>query len=233
MNKRGYTLRFGLVAIVATLVAGVASFAVAPQASAQDEMVRAGELTISPGNQGTVSLEALNIDSPGLGAWQVDVIFDPAVVSAVSCSSPQTFSFCNASFGADRVRSLGATSTGLLGDTTLASITFSCDQTGAATNLMVVIRTLVDATAGAPQPIPAQVVHGSVSCTAPAQGGIPGDVDCNGAVTSVDALLILQYEAGLLSVLPCPQNADVSGDGEISPVDALLILQHVAGLIQL
>ena len=61
--------------------------------------------------------------------------------------------------------------------------------------------------------------------------GVPGDVNCNGSVSSIDAALILQLDAGLLDSLPCAQNADLSGDGEINSVDAALVLQHVAGLI--
>ncbi len=61
--------------------------------------------------------------------------------------------------------------------------------------------------------------------------GVPGDVDCDGSVSSIDASLILQLDAGLLDSLPCAQNADLNGDGEINSVDAALVLQRVAGLI--
>ena len=59
----------------------------------------------------------------------------------------------------------------------------------------------------------------------------PGDVNCDGRVTSRDAQLVLQFEAGLIRSLPCQENADVNGDGEINSVDAALILQFVAGLL--
>ena len=58
-----------------------------------------------------------------------------------------------------------------------------------------------------------------------------GDVDCDGLITSIDAALVLQFDAGLIDELDCLHNADVNGDGNIDSVDALLILQHVAGLI--
>ena len=57
-----------------------------------------------------------------------------------------------------------------------------------------------------------------------------GDVNCDGAVTSVDAALILQLEAGLIAALPCPANGDLSGDGSVDSIDAALILQFTAGL---
>jgi hypothetical protein len=58
-----------------------------------------------------------------------------------------------------------------------------------------------------------------------------GDVDCDSAVTSLDALLILQHNAGLLTGLPCQGNADLNSNGSIDSIDALIVLQTVAGLI--
>ena len=59
----------------------------------------------------------------------------------------------------------------------------------------------------------------------------PGDTNCNGAVDSIDALLILQFVAGLLGSLACAEAADVNGDGSINSIDAAIILQFVAGLL--
>ncbi len=64
-----------------------------------------------------------------------------------------------------------------------------------------------------------------------APGDHSGDVDCDGQVTSVDAALMLQYGAGLLSHLGCQQNGDINRDGQINSLDALLVLQYVAGLL--
>lgn len=59
----------------------------------------------------------------------------------------------------------------------------------------------------------------------------PGDADCSGHVSSIDALLVLQYGAGLIPELPCREAADVNQDGGVNSLDATLILQYVAGLI--
>ncbi len=60
---------------------------------------------------------------------------------------------------------------------------------------------------------------------------LPGDVNCDGRVNSIDAAYILQYQAGLISGLPCQAKGDLNHDGRIDSIDAALILQFVAGLI--
>jgi hypothetical protein len=57
---------------------------------------------------------------------------------------------------------------------------------------------------------------------------VAGDADCNGAVNSVDAALVLQYDARLLGELPCKSSADVNRDGSANAIDAALILQTEA-----
>lgn len=57
-----------------------------------------------------------------------------------------------------------------------------------------------------------------------------GDVDCSMEVSSIDAALVLQFDAQLLNALQCPELADISGDDRSNSLDALLILQLVAGL---
>lgn len=56
-----------------------------------------------------------------------------------------------------------------------------------------------------------------------------GDVDCANGTTSIDAALVLQFSAALLTTLPCEDAADVSGDEQIGAVDATIILQISAG----
>jgi len=58
-----------------------------------------------------------------------------------------------------------------------------------------------------------------------------GDANRNGAVTSVDATLILQHGAGLLTALPCPNGGDANRDGRVDAIDAALVLQFDAGLL--
>ncbi|MBN2533640.1 MAG: endo-1,4-beta-xylanase [Spirochaetales bacterium] len=56
-----------------------------------------------------------------------------------------------------------------------------------------------------------------------------GDVDGDGEINIVDALLIAQYYVGLVTI--DTTNADTNCDGSIDIVDALLIAQYYVGLI--
>ena len=61
-----------------------------------------------------------------------------------------------------------------------------------------------------------------------------GDVNCDGAATSVDAALVLQVVAALIdrAALPCDDSIDADPrDGGVTSIDALAILQSSAGLI--
>ncbi len=81
--------------------------------------------------------------------------------------------------------------------------------------------------------IAAVVIVGGLLAMQPGKtaGSLAGDANCDGTVNSIDAAIVLQSSAGLISSVPCPQNADVNGDGAINSVDAALILQYAAGLI--
>ncbi len=52
-----------------------------------------------------------------------------------------------------------------------------------------------------------------------------GDVNCDGITNSIDSLLILQFDAGLIPSLACIQDADVNEDGFINAIDAALLIQ--------
>jgi hypothetical protein len=59
----------------------------------------------------------------------------------------------------------------------------------------------------------------------------PGDVDEDGSIDIVDALLVAQYYVGLNPSDFNAAYADVDCDGGVDIVDALLIAQHYVGLI--
>lgn len=59
-----------------------------------------------------------------------------------------------------------------------------------------------------------------------------GDLNCDLEVDSTDALLALQYVAGIVLSAPCYVQGDVDCDGELEAVDALATLLDLAGLAQ-
>ncbi|MBN2536127.1 MAG: hypothetical protein JXB88_24815 [Spirochaetales bacterium] len=59
----------------------------------------------------------------------------------------------------------------------------------------------------------------------------PGDVNLDGEINSVDALLVAQFYVGLNPSNFNVDNADTNCDGSIDIVDALLIAQYYVGLI--
>ena len=71
----------------------------------------------------------------------------------------------------------------------------------------------------------------AMDCGAPATATGTGDANCDGETNPVDALIILQYHAGLSATLPCLGSADVNLDTRVNSIDVLLVLQFAAGLI--
>jgi hypothetical protein len=123
-----------------------------------------------------VNLEALNIGAPGLGAWTIDIAYDPAVLSAVSCT-PAQGGVCNTAYGANTVRVSGASAMGVAGNNLLASITFDCDVEGSS-SVTPTIDLLVDATIGDPQPITTATAQGgTITCTQVAPTSTTAPVD--------------------------------------------------------
>jgi len=61
-----------------------------------------------------------------------------------------------------------------------------------------------------------------------------GDVNGDGKVDALDASLVLQYDAGLITFTEEQIiRADVNGDGKVDVLDASLILQYDAGLLRI
>ena len=229
-THKGRGLGFRVAAAFAFALA--AGLFASSQASAQDPTISIGRATLAVGSGVTLDLNALDIDDPGLGAWIIDISYDPDLVTAIACDSHPA-GLCNADFTESAVRTIGATAGGLEGDLTLVSITFQCLDVG-TTALAVNATEVADATIGDPQDIDVEVEHGSVGCVSSAPPPPPselGDVNCDGRVNSVDAALILQYDARRISSLDCPQNADMNDDGRINSVDAAIILQIEAGIL--
>jgi hypothetical protein len=152
------------------MLAGLASFALAllalPAVSAQTAAIQIGSATVENGQEAVVGLQALGMPEPGLGAWTVDIAYDPSVLSVVECDE-DSGSVCNPNYAGtgDTIRVAGAVGAGRTGDVILASVTFACDQEGASA-LILTVGVLTDATPGVPRPIDAATENGVIACVA-------------------------------------------------------------------
>jgi hypothetical protein len=122
---------------------------------------------------------------------------------------------CTSEFSiTEQVVATGATPTPTASNTPTITLTPTITNTPPPTNTPAPTHT----------PPPVATATPSKSC---------GDVNDNGSVDSVDALLVLQLSAGLIQTVPNAPSADVNHSGTINPIDAQLILQEGAGLIPL
>lgn len=88
----------------------------------------------------------------------------------------------------------------------------------------------------APDEIAINITNGKISVQEAAGTGdgdiVLGDVNSDGEVDFIDAILLLKYDAGLITFSDTQKkNGDVNSDGEADFVDAILVLKYDAGLI--
>lgn len=146
----------------AAAIALIAGIIIISQVSAQLPTVKATSATINPSATGSVELQAVDIGSPGLGAWEIGITYDSSLLTAVSCDGSQG-SVCNTNFASNRVQIAGANAGGLEGTTVLASITFRCNREGSS-ELSIVLDEFADATTGGPRPIGPGINAGRITC---------------------------------------------------------------------
>ena len=203
------------VALVAFLTPSSLSAASGTLAIGSASTFRTGEVT--------VELVA-DVDQPGLGAWTIDVAYDPEILSARWCVEayidPPGMAQCYA-YRADAMRATGISASGLEGPNVLAKIALTC-RTSGMSPLALDVRFFEDATIDNPTPIDVTVTDGWVTCVE------RGDVDCSGTVDPRDALALLQFAAGLTAAPLCPQFSDFDQNGVLDTRDAFFILHLVA-----
>jgi hypothetical protein len=122
--------------------------------------------TAAVGATAALELSAGGLAEPGLGAWTIDIEYDQDLLSVSACEvSPDALAVCNTEAGeGTKVRLAGATAEGLLGEVSLATVTFTCDAAGTA-DVTLVPDTFADATIGGPRNIDETVTNGTVTCT--------------------------------------------------------------------
>jgi len=178
-----------------------------------------------------ISIEALAVPAPGLGAFTIDATYDPSALTLAECSADPAGSFemalCSPDYGPNTIRTTGIRpECGLVGDVPLADLTFDPAPPVCPDDLLVSVETLADCDGSDLSPI---VDH----------KWWVGDADRDFDKDAVDAMFILQYVVGLRDGSDqCPPppgaihlpSADADCDGDVDAVDAMFVLQHVVGL---
>jgi hypothetical protein len=125
--------------------------------------IQMGAATAQLGAEAKADLKALAVGAPGLGAWTIEVAYDPTVVSVTGCTGTET-SACNTHKDDHTIRLAGANGVGLQGDATLMTLTFQCKAAGTSP-LKVTVEVFADATIGDPLAINAPTQDGSFTCS--------------------------------------------------------------------
>ena len=133
-------------------------------AGGSNATVAVDNATARVGEEASVELKVLDVGTPGLGAWTIDVSFDADIVSASTCTTNQAFAYCNAKFDSDTIRTVGADAQGASGDVSISTITFRCEKAGSS-DLTISVDTLADATIGNPTDINHTEQDGSITCS--------------------------------------------------------------------
>lgn len=152
----------GLGLVAAAAVAAIGAGLLVTSVLAVSGTVAIGSASAAPGDTATVGLTS-NVPSPGLGAWTVDIDYDPTVVTVGTCT-PEQGGVCNPAYTATSVRITGASAMGLEGDTSLGSIDFDCGDAEGSSALTLTVSVFADATAGAPADIDYTATNGVIDC---------------------------------------------------------------------
>jgi hypothetical protein len=188
--------------------------------------IQQGTCGYGVGDSFTVQVNIVLPPDGGYSGFHVQLAWDRGVLSATSkgildCGNSSI------SVGSDHASadcSYGETRTG---EPAIVDATLTCDEPGQAT-LDLSGTTLTD---GDGQPVTPILINSGIFCE-PGQHGGPGlgDASCNGTTNSIDAALVLQYDAGLLPGDDCLLGADLNFDDRVNSIDASIILQCSAGL---
>ena len=141
------------------------------------DRITISSLDLAVGEQGVVAIEA---DAPGLGAWTIDVHYEPSVVSFLSCVELEDMGggsletgVCSEQSAPPRVRVRGASAAGLQSLSTLAQIVFRCETQG-ATELRLDFQAGGDATIAVPQPPRNfEIQNGTITCSSALPAELP------------------------------------------------------------
>lgn len=133
-------------ALVASALVALAAWAAVIGVASAANSVSAGSATVVPDGSGSVDVTA-SAPAAGLGAWEIDIVYDPAVITVDSCDEGSVgLNLCSVDLVADNtVRVVGADAGGADGDLTLATINFTAvGEDGDCGDLSVTVNQFAD-----------------------------------------------------------------------------------------
>ena len=180
----------------------------------------------------TVKVEVSFANNTGISGSIIDVTYDADVLTVVGVEQGALLN--NAFFQAKydvpgEICADFAAIDALVGDAPAFVITFTVKE-DAELGEFSLAASSDDTTDGAVVPNQLEVQSGSL--TLEIVDFLWGDVNNSGVADGADAVLILQYAAGLIDLedMAKPQAGNTNGDANIDGADAVLIMQYAAGI---
>ena len=206
----------------------------------------AGEGTIPQGGHFSVQVVAQDVNESlkGLAGMLLDLTYDPAqvrVVSATPGTIPDSIAEVNTEYTEGKIRFAFVNASldpALPADTVLLTVQFQAldtekidDNISFQVDVIEAYKLDDAATPGGFTSITAAGQQESGTVVEPTY--LLGDVNGDGKVSVLDARLILQHIASLVSLSDeALLAADVNQDEEISIIDVRILLQYIAGLVE-
>jgi len=196
-------------------------------ASGQEVSVKS-DYQANTGETIDISIDMVNAQS--IGAIDITLTYDSSVLTATKVSSSDLTSGSMISGNTDvkGTVTIGIVDvSGFSGDGSIAKITFEVIGSDNDTSSLTLSSVSASDTNFNDVTLTTQNGKFTVGTSA---CGVPGDLNEDGKVTSLDALMTFQISVGIIETNQC---ADVNGDGKVTSLDALILLQKAVGLITL
>lgn len=214
--------------MLAALCAYLAVDEVRPAAGGDAVVITGTSGAFLSGGEVTVEVYAENVPEPGVGAFNIDVLYENThALSYVGCTS--NVAYCGTFTGG--VRLAGAIAQGATGRVSIANLRFNGGGRPETTHITFVVNQFATPMSEELETTTEDAVITLIWAT-PAPTPAPprqGDTDCDGDADTADALGVLRDTAGHPDPA-CITRGDVDCDGDRDSVDALAILRYAAGL---
>jgi hypothetical protein len=193
-----------------------------------------GDTTISIGDAtGTMTIPITIADATNVGACDVTLNYDPAVVSVTVDGGAMDCTYTNienTGEGWIRVGAVQGDNPGLDGSFTLLDVTLTPVVDDAACALELTVTTFKDATPDC-TPLTYTISSGTYTSPAPPPLFVNGDANGDGITDIADTSYIAKYVIGITGYETInAEEADVNGDTIIDMADSMYLTKYLTGI---